>query len=179
MWPLVPDLPCPDVQRVSCIASGGKSLSHQVHAAATGRRAVQEHHAAFDRATCSRVGPKGELSAIASRNVPRFRQIGEIHVLERVVNARHWRRRLAWSAKCDRESKGRHKNGNNNKDGDEKTLHAMGLTTQAQRPGARDATIATAMLPPGSLQRMVRPLVSYTQTKPLRSPHPRCEQPLT
>jgi hypothetical protein len=30
------------------------------------------------------------------------------------------------------------------------------LTTQAQRPGARDATIATATLPPGSLQRMVR-----------------------
>ena len=34
------------------------------------------------------------------------------------------------------------------------------LTTQAQRPGARDATIATATLPPGSLQRMVRPTVS-------------------
>jgi len=32
------------------------------------------------------------------------------------------------------------------------------LTTQAQRPGARDATIATTTLPPGSLQRMVRPL---------------------
>ena len=31
-----------------------------------------------------------------------------------------------------------------------------GLTTQAQRPGARDATIATATPPPGSLQRMVR-----------------------
>src|SRR6185369_17848040 len=30
------------------------------------------------------------------------------------------------------------------------------LTTQAQRPGARDATIATTTLPPGSLQRMVR-----------------------
>ena len=29
------------------------------------------------------------------------------------------------------------------------------LTTQAQRPGAREATIATATLPPGSLQRMV------------------------
>ena len=29
------------------------------------------------------------------------------------------------------------------------------LTTQAQRPGARDATIATATLSPGSLQRMV------------------------
>jgi hypothetical protein len=29
--------------------------------------------------------------------------------------------------------------------------------TQAQRPGARDATIATATLSPGSLQRMVRP----------------------
>ena len=33
------------------------------------------------------------------------------------------------------------------------------LTTQAQRPGARDATIATASLMPGSLQRTVRPLV--------------------
>jgi len=31
-----------------------------------------------------------------------------------------------------------------------------GLTTQAQRPGPRDAWIATATLPPGSLQRMVR-----------------------
>jgi hypothetical protein len=31
------------------------------------------------------------------------------------------------------------------------------LTTQAQRPGAGEATIATATLPPGSLQRMVRP----------------------
>src|ERR1041384_2253442 len=31
------------------------------------------------------------------------------------------------------------------------------LTTQAQRPGAGEATIATAALPPGSLQRMVRP----------------------
>jgi hypothetical protein len=30
------------------------------------------------------------------------------------------------------------------------------LTTQAQRPGAREATIATTTLPPGSLQRMVR-----------------------
>src|ERR1043166_55508 len=31
------------------------------------------------------------------------------------------------------------------------------LTTQAQRPGAREATIVTATLPPGSLQRLVRP----------------------
>jgi hypothetical protein len=31
------------------------------------------------------------------------------------------------------------------------------LTPQAQRPGARDATIATTTLTPGSLQRMVRP----------------------
>jgi hypothetical protein len=31
-----------------------------------------------------------------------------------------------------------------------------GLTTQAQRPGAREATMATATPPPGSLQRMVR-----------------------
>jgi hypothetical protein len=34
------------------------------------------------------------------------------------------------------------------------------LTTQAQRPGAREATMATATRPPGSLQRMVRPHVS-------------------
>src|SRR5262245_140572 len=34
---------------------------------------------------------------------------------------------------------------------------SSGLTTQAQRPGARNATIATATLPPGSLERMVRP----------------------
>ncbi len=32
-----------------------------------------------------------------------------------------------------------------------------GLTTQAQRPGPRDAWIATATRWPGSLQRMVRP----------------------
>jgi len=31
-----------------------------------------------------------------------------------------------------------------------------GLTTQAQRPGPRDAAIATVMRWPGSLQRMVR-----------------------
>jgi hypothetical protein len=31
------------------------------------------------------------------------------------------------------------------------------LTTQAQRPGLRDAWIATTALTPGSLQRMVRP----------------------
>src|SRR5437660_9023942 len=31
----------------------------------------------------------------------------------------------------------------------------MRLTTQAQRPGARDATIATATLTPGWMQRMV------------------------
>src|ERR1043166_1213927 len=36
------------------------------------------------------------------------------------------------------------------------TRWSSGLTTQAQRPGARDATIATATPPPGSLQRMVR-----------------------
>jgi len=45
-------------------------------------------------------------------------------------------------------------------------VRSSGLTTQAQRPGPRDATIATAMLPPGSLQRMVRPtslcLVSHS-----------------
>jgi len=40
----------------------------------------------------------------------------------------------------------------------------MRLTTQAQRPGPRDATIATATLPPGSLQRMVRPRYSHAQS---------------
>src|SRR5262245_61634603 len=35
-------------------------------------------------------------------------------------------------------------------------VHGCRLTTQAQRPGARDTTIATATLSPGSLQRMVR-----------------------
>jgi hypothetical protein len=33
---------------------------------------------------------------------------------------------------------------------------SSGLTDKAQRPGARDATIATTTLPPSSLQRMVR-----------------------
>src|ERR1044071_5394862 len=40
-----------------------------------------------------------------------------------------------------------------------------GLTTQAQRPGARDATIATTTRPPGSLQRMVRPRVSHLHSR--------------
>src|SRR5688572_22569642 len=52
----------------------------------------------------------------------------------------------------------------------QRCLTTISLTTQAQRPGAREATdgttvtlhrsagaIATAPLPPGSLQRMVRP----------------------
>jgi len=36
-------------------------------------------------------------------------------------------------------------------------IFAHHLTPQAQRPGARDAAIATTTPPPGSLQRMVRP----------------------
>ena len=39
------------------------------------------------------------------------------------------------------------------------------LTTQAQRPGAPDATIATTTLPPGSLQRMVRTMSHVTADK--------------
>ena len=89
---------------------------------------MHQHDTAFDRVADRRVRPEGNLGAIARREMTEFRQIGEIHVLERVINARHWRRRLAWSAKCNRESEGRHKNGNNNKDGDEKTFHAIGLT---------------------------------------------------
>src|SRR3954462_6152975 len=42
-----------------------------------------------------------------------------------------------------------------------------GLTTQPQRPGARDATMATATLPPGSLQRRVRP--RYHKSRSLMS----------
>src|SRR5262245_20825151 len=42
------------------------------------------------------------------------------------------------------------------KNGDGVVHGGSGLTTQAQRPGAREATIATATPPPGSLQRMVR-----------------------
>jgi len=37
------------------------------------------------------------------------------------------------------------------------------LTTQAQRPGARDATIATVTRPPGSLQRLVGARLKFTQ----------------
>src|SRR6185312_297662 len=117
-----------NVHRIGCISSRGEALGHHMHAAATGGGAVHQHDTALDRVADCRVRPEGNLCAIASREMSAFRQIGEIHVLERVINARHWRRRLAWSAKCDRESKGRHKNCNNNKDGDEKTLHAMGLT---------------------------------------------------
>src|SRR6266496_4602899 len=40
-------------------------------------------------------------------------------------------------------------------------VFSIGLTIQAQRPGARDAMIATMTLPPGSLQRMVRPRLSH------------------
>jgi len=43
-----------------------------------------------------------------------------------------------------------------NKKGMRSNTRISGLTTQAQRPGPRDATIATATLMPGSLQRMVR-----------------------
>src|SRR5437870_4232440 len=98
-----------------------------MHAAATGGRAVHEHDTALDRVADCRVGPEGNLCAITSREMTAFRQIGEIHVLERVTKARHWRRRLAWSAQCDRQSKGRHKNCDKKKDGDEKTLHAISL----------------------------------------------------
>ena len=38
-------------------------------------------------------------------------------------------------------------------------------TTQAQRTGPRDATIATRARWPGSLQRMVRPTVSHTNSQ--------------
>ena len=43
--------------------------------------------------------------------------------------------------------------------------HFLCLTTQAQRPGPRDAWIATRARWPGSLQRMVRPLVKVSQSK--------------
>ena len=43
--------------------------------------------------------------------------------------------------------------------------HASALTTQAQRPGPRDATIANRDAMPGSLQRMVRPQSRHTPLK--------------
>ena len=43
-------------------------------------------------------------------------------------------------------------------------ISAVGLTTQAQRPGPRDAPIATATLTSGSLQRMVRLYLRYPIT---------------
>ena len=45
-----------------------------------------------------------------------------------------------------------------------------GLTTQAQRPGPRGRSIATATPPPGSLQRMVRPRRSHTQKSLCQNP---------
>src|SRR5580765_7122375 len=126
-----------NVQRIGCISGRGDGLGHHMHAAATSGGAVHQHDTALDRVADCRVGPEGNPCAIASREMIAFRQIGEIHVLERVTNARHWRRRLAWSAKCNRESKGRHKDCNNNKDGDEKTLHAMGLTSFSSAYGWR------------------------------------------
>jgi hypothetical protein len=39
-----------------------------------------------------------------------------------------------------------------------------GLTTQAQRPGARDATIANYDAMPGSLQRMVSRIKSHSES---------------
>ena len=88
---------------------------------------MHQHDTAFDRVASCRVRPEGNLCAIASSEMTAFRQIGEIYVLEWVIDTRH-RRRLAWSAECDRESKGRHQNCNNNKNGDENTLHVIGLT---------------------------------------------------
>ena len=43
-------------------------------------------------------------------------------------------------------------------------ISAVGLTTQAQRPGPQDAPIATATLTSGSLQRMVRLHLRYPIT---------------
>ena len=49
-----------------------------------------------------------------------------------------------------------------------KTLRVWcGLTTQAQRPGARDATIANRDAMPGSLQRMVSPRRRHLSINPL------------
>src|SRR4029077_18314807 len=48
-----------------------------------------------------------------------------------------------------------------------------GLTTQAQRPGPREAWIATTARWPGSLQRMVRPrhfIATKTQPAQIRAP---------
>jgi hypothetical protein len=53
---------------------------------------------------------------------------------------------------------------------------ASGLTTQAQRPGTRDATIANHGVMPGSLQRMVRRHgLSCHKTEISHDPPNRCE----
>src|SRR4029077_1357218 len=96
-----------NVQRIGCISSRGEALGHHMHATATGGGAMHQHDTAFDRIADCRVCPEGNLCAIASGEMTEFRQIGEIHVFEWITDTRH-RWRLAWSAECDRESKGRH-----------------------------------------------------------------------
>ena len=78
------------------------------------------------------------------------------------VARRHlWRRVLVWKASEHRvvnEPTDQHEQTNSHQNAWPESFHgASHLTTQAQRPGTRDATIATATPPPGSLQRMVRP----------------------
>src|ERR1041385_4170070 len=90
-----------NVQRIRCVSCRGETLSHHMHAAATGRGAVHQHDTALDRVANGRVGPEGNLCAIASGEMTAFRQIGEIDALAWVINARHRRRRLAWSADGD------------------------------------------------------------------------------
>src|ERR1700732_3045895 len=86
-----------NVRRIGCISSRGEALGHHMHATATGGGAMHQHDTAFDRVADCGVRPEANLCAIASREMTAFRQIGEIHVLEWVIDARH-RRRLAWSA---------------------------------------------------------------------------------
>ena len=91
---------------------------------------MHQHDTAFDRVADGRIRPKDKLRAIASSKMTEFRQIGKIHLLKWVIDTGH-RHRFAWSAQCDRESKSRHKNCNSNKDGDENTLHTIGLTRKS------------------------------------------------
>src|SRR5437763_294906 len=99
----------PNVQGVGGIARSRKPLGHHVHAAATRRRAVHQYHATFARVARRRVISKGDLSAISRREVTDLRQIGEVHALEWVIDARHGRW-LAWATEGDGQPNNRRQN---------------------------------------------------------------------
>src|SRR5436190_6006100 len=96
-----------NIQSVGVVTHRREPLGHHMDAAATRRRAMHECHTAFNRASSSRVESEGELYAIASCEGCDFRQIGEVHALEWVVDTRHGRRR-ARPTKGDSKSNNHH-----------------------------------------------------------------------